>query len=180
MNFPRHINISVDSREQRPLLFPDMIEWSPSFGWDTIRLHLHPKKVKLDAGDYLLTDWPTAGIVETKRSFLELFSNLLTIKDRPRALRAFKKLDKACSVAYIVLEGTPSTMYKNLRGFKMGRRTITDPGIVVDRMWEIIAKYNFGIIWAGGGTSMDARRIFGEIIVRILLRHAYDEWRTKQ
>jgi len=174
--FSTDIVVLADSREKRPLLFPHSFMWSPAFGWETQKVKLRSKVQKMDAGDYMLEGWESSSIIERKASFRELFTNLLT-KDRVRQIKSFKKLDLACEHPYILLEGSPTAMWRQAKALKEGKGKIDDPGIVIDRLWEIVSQYGFGVIWSGGGNTPSARRILGEIVVRVLLRHAYDSWK---
>lgn len=176
--FSSDITVLVDNREKKPLLFPKGFDWSPGYGWPCTQIKLKSQSIKMDAGDYSLLGFEDVSIIERKASFRELFTNLLT-KDRVRQLKSFEKLDLACRHAYILLEGSPSTMWRQAQALPEGRGRVSDPGIVIDRLWELVVKHNFGVVWSGGGATHSARRILGEIVVRILLRHAYDSWKEK-
>ena len=139
-----------------------------------MRLKIETESVRLINGDYLLKDWPHLGVVEKKGAMTELFSNLFT-KDKVRAHKAFKRLSDAAKHPYLLIEGSPAEMARSITGMKMGKIKIDDPGFIWDRLWEVLHKYNFSLVWCGGTNCAGSRRIIGELMLRAMLRDVVND-----
>lgn len=173
MSIPSTIKVFVDNRERKVLPFPDTLVWSPAPGVGPVRLSIKTESKRLDAGDILLADWPAVSIVERKGSLRELYNNLFT-RDKARAGAAFQRLASACAYPYLLLEGSPADWMREAQGMKIGEAVVEHPGVIVDRMLEVVSKYNLHLIWCSSGYSLTTRRLVGETVLRALLRHAYD------
>jgi ERCC4-type nuclease len=167
------VTVLVDSREQRPLLFPDtLVLWSVSGAGRKPKpkvLQVKTESIKLDAGDYairsyVLAGWETLAGVERKLNLDELADNTLT-DDRPRFLRAFRRLAQSYDTPYLFIEEWPDPWW-------------TDPDMntgvaqAVDSILQLTIEYKVRLIWGGRPLrSVIARRRAGELILRILLAH---------
>lgn len=170
---PKTLKVSVDSREKKPLLFPETLVWNPVRGMDSVTMKIKIVKKTMPAGDYALEDWEHLALIERKGSIQELHQNLVT-KDWVRQQKACDKLAAACAYPYILIEGHPVEMYRAaLSPVKWGpaNRAPIKPGYVIDRLMELTTDYGLGTIWGGTPKTASGRRILGEIVLRILLRH---------
>lgn len=177
MNMPKTIVLEVDTQEQKPLPFPTVIEWWPDRAHKPTTLKIRTVTRRIQTGDYRLESWPDLGGFERKRSSLELYSNLVTA-DRDRASNAFTRMAEAYHFPYLLIEETPTTILQSCELPRaMGGYTVQG-GSIADRLFEAVSRHNLGLIWGGRGSTEQSRRALGEIVVRILLRHALDFQRT--
>jgi len=158
MSNGRKVTVLVDSREQKPLLFPKIMVVGGR-GRQIIT-----ETVKLAAGDYMLdTRGLVRGvIVERKASISEIFNNMLDPKDRGRQKRAFDKLVTACDYPILLVEGTVGSLSRVTK-------YAPDPALALDALLrETMVR---GIhLWFVGECGMPAkRRQVGELIVRAML-----------
>lgn len=169
------VTILIDSREQRPLLFPEVLAlWSSSCGAGrkpTAKIvSVVTEKAALAEGDYCLAgDGPPTAIVERKSGIDELIGNLLT-SDRPRFLRAITRLAANTCHPYLYIEAWPDAWW---RGTEMNR---INPDLKVVQAMDLIlhevAHLGIGLLWGNRASQLPAgRRRAGELILRILLAH---------
>lgn len=175
MHFPAKVKILVDSREKKghELLFPPNIIWHPAMGHPERRTRIEIETRRLDAGDYLLANWPKVCIVERKGSGLEIWGNLMG-RDRPRASKAFSKLSDACENAYLLIEGGLPQISRDLLGSRIRNLNITDVGPMWDALIHTIIHHHLHTIFTGPLTTPKSKRIVGDFVLRLLLSHAYD------
>lgn len=167
---PTQIEVHVDTAEKKPLPFPETILWHPSPGATPVRLQINPVPRKLYAGDYRLAIAPGACIIERKGSVRELAQNFFT-KDRRRQLKAFDKLIASCDYPYLVIEGRPLDLWSGLGLLPENEES----GKLLDHLLAVAARKRLQIIWGGNTGLVRSRRLLGEVVVRILLRHAHDQ-----
>jgi ERCC4-type nuclease len=175
------VTVLVDSREQRPLLFPDTLAlWSVGGAGRPPKakvLTVHKETVKLDAGDiairegfdtsgYALAGWETLAGVERKVGIVpEIAKNVLDPKDRPRFLRAFHRLADQYEHPYLFIEQWPEPWWMN----SSENIEVTQ---AMDSILSLAAKYHVGLLWGGRPLkSVISRRRAGELILRVLLAH---------
>lgn len=102
--------IEIDSREQKPLLFPKTLKIWKGHVSSVYTISVQ-EGVTLPAGDYRLAAHPRAGICERKRDINELHQNLLT-SDRTRFLKAITRLQDACTFPFFFLETPPTSLLR--------------------------------------------------------------------
>jgi len=161
---PRSVTVLVDKREKRPLLFPATIQWFPDRSSHEHLIHVKEKVVRLDAGDYALEGHDAAGI-ERKATVDEIHKNLFT-KDRKRAMSAFERFAKAFEVPYLLIEGSPAELWRPTRN-------VDQPAKVFDEMVRVATDLGFRLWFAGGCKSPDQRRRLGEVVLHVLVNHAF-------
>jgi len=159
MSNDRKVTVLVDSREQKPLLFPKIMV-AGGRGRQIVT-----ETVKLGAGDYMLKSYLHDGpcvIVERKASISEIFNNMLDPKDSRRQKRAFDKLVTACDYPILIIEGSVGSLSRVTK-------YAPDPALALDALLrETMVR---GIhLWFVGECGMPAkRRMVGELIVRAML-----------
>lgn len=162
---PRTVTVQVDTREQRPLLFPRLIGWvQPNArGRDIIKVKT--EIIKLDAGDYRLKHSKTTCIIERKASLRELQKNF-TGKDRPRQLAALDKLADAAQHFVVLVETTP-------RGLVAPNKDCDHPEYALCPFLRQITNRGGSLIISGTTSPTPSnRRYAGELALRILLAYA--------
>jgi len=154
--------VLVDTREQRPLLFPGTVR---------LRGRLYKilvDRVRLDAGDYQLRQGcKRRCIVERKSGLWEIYTNYLT-PDRKRYKRAMDKLCAATDRPVLLVESsipqllTPQTAATN-------RPAIPDPGLVLQHLVDDCSVRGISLVFGGYAQFASKRRKLGELVLRILL-----------
>jgi len=171
-SLPKKVTVLVDSREQKPLVFPKSIAWVGD-GRET-QISLSLRVVRLDYGDYALEGYEDCGVVERKGSLSELFSNLFTT-DLGRQAKSFRKLVDYCMYPYLLLEGNPAALYRTAKDYRGVPEELREPGYVVDVLLRTLGAYGIQLLWLGGARSQAAKRVTGDVVLRLLLRHAAEK-----
>lgn len=105
--------------------------------------------------------------MERKGSIRELANNLLG-DDWARAQDAFKRLADATAHPYLMLECTPVDLQTR-------SRWVQEPERVVDALAALVEKLDLRLILCGRVQSAKQKRIVGEMILRLMLAHAYQQ-----
>jgi len=154
--------ILIDSREKKPLLFPDLLPiLTPGSREKTIRLHTHTQE--LTTADYILSEYPTCGMVERKGSLRELHQNLRT-RDKWRYYRAVKRLEKEASHPLFVIEGS-------LTKLMHPTRHVDKPYLVMDALTRHLLASRIPFVTMNNDTTR-SRSLIGEFVARFLLSSA--------
>ena len=161
---PNLITVCVDTREQYPLLFPEIIRIGhPELTYKMIPIQVKVKKIALPCGDYMLEQYPTDCIVERKASQLEIYKNLNESLDRIRQAKAFRKLVASCEHPVLLVEASPQELFSN-------DPRIKNPEIVPHRLSLAIAKYGFHVIFLPWKSRCCAtRRKAGHLLLHIMM-----------
>ncbi len=161
---PSEITVCVDTREQYPLLFPEIIQIGhPELTHRMIPIAVKTERIKLDCGDYLLKEYPRECIVERKASQLEIYKNLNDSNDRIRQAKAFRKLVASCSHPLLLVEASPGELFGNDPHIK-------NPEIVAHRLSLAIAKYGFHVIFLPWKSrNSDTRRKAGTLLLHLMM-----------
>ena len=161
---PAEITIQVDTREQFPLLFPELIQIGhPELTYKMIPIAVKTERVKLDCGDYRLKKYPTECVVERKASQLEIYKNLNDSHDRIRQAKAFRKLVASCEHPVLLVEASPLELFRSDPHIK-------NPEIVAHRLSLAIAKYGFHVIFLPWKSRCGAtRRKAGHLLLHIMM-----------
>ncbi len=161
---PAVITIQIDSREQYPLLFPNMIQiGDPELTYKMIPIAVKTERIKLDCGDYRLKKYPTECIVERKASQLEIYKNLNDSHDRIRQAKAFRKLVASCEHPVLLVEASPQELFRSDPHIK-------NPEIVAHRLSLAIAKYGFHVIFLPWKSRCGAtRRKAGHLLLHLMM-----------
>ena len=161
---PAKITIQIDSREQFPLLFPDIIKIAdPELTYKMIPITVKTERTKLDCGDYRLKEYPTECIVERKASQLEIWKNLNDSHDRIRQAKAFRRLVASCEHPVLLVEASPQELFS-------ADPYIKNPELVAHRLSLAIAKYGFHVIflpWKSRCAS--TRRKAGHLLLHLMV-----------
>ncbi len=161
---PGEITIQVDTREQYPLLFPELIQIGhPELTYKMIPIAVKTERIKLDCGDYRLKKYPAECIVERKASQLEIYKNLNDSHDRIRQAKAFRKLVASCEHPVLLVEASPQELFGSDPHIK-------NPEIVAHRLSLAIAKYGFHVIFLPWKSRCGAtRRKAGHLLLHIMM-----------
>lgn len=165
-NIPNVVTVQIDTREQVPLLFPEMIMVGhPEMTHLSLPVGVQTEKIKLDFGDYRLKEYPDLGVVERKASQLELYKNLNESLDRVRQAKAFRRLTSGCKYPYILVEASPGELLSS-------NDVVKQPELVVHRMSLAIAMYDLRLLFVPcKARCSDTRRKIGTMLVHLLLGH---------
>lgn len=161
------VTVLVDTREKRPLKFPATIKWYRNRAAKGKVLLVRTASRTLVAGDYALEGYEETCIVERKGSLTELSNNLLG-DDFSRADTAFRRLGDATAHPYLLLECSPAEL-------RTKSKYVHEPGRVVDALCATLERYNFRLILCGRCNTIVQKRTVGEMILRLMLAHAYPE-----
>lgn len=164
----REYTLLVDDREKIPLLFPEHLVMldpnHPATRRKTVTVALHVDKATLKTGDYLLSGFRQATIVERKRGLEEIATNCLNPKDRKRFGACLERMYKGARQPVLLMEGTPDVLLKP-------SRYVEDPWCVIDEFQRLLI--TFGIQLHLMPTKTQAqRRAAGEWTARMLINGA--------
>ena len=161
---PARITVQVDTREQYPLLFPELLQIGhPELTYKMIPIEVKVEVVKLYAGDYCIKEYPAECIVERKASQLEIWKNLNESHDRIRQAKAFRKLVASCAHPVLLVEASPLELFSNDPHIK-------NPELVPHRLSLAIAKYGFQVIflpWKSRNAT--TRRKAGHLLLHLMM-----------
>ena len=158
------LTVQVDTREHYPLLFPANIRIEdPDTPRKQILIPITTERIKLDAGDYRLKEFPDVCIIERKASLLEINKNLMNPADSVRQCKAFAKLRDSCIYPVLLMEMAPWEIAGH-----SAKRTVLDPDIVMYRLTKAAAYYNLQLFWAGRTTSTNNRRYLGQVLLYLM------------
>ena len=132
------------------------------FGQQTIQLKV--VRAKLATGDYALMGYEKLSLVERKGSITELYQNCLT-KDKVRFEACLKRLSEESADPWVLVEGSPSSL------FKPNRHLPVEPGTVIDGLQRLLMAYNVGLLLMPA-KSAGERRAAGEWVARRLINRA--------
>jgi len=159
---PRTITLLIDSREQRPLLFPEILDWYQTRGGPVHTFTVRTKVVALPAGDYALDGYDDA-IIERKGSLRELRNNFLS-DDYRRAQAAFTKLTEATENPYLLLD-------IDLAELLTPSIEVEKPEIILDAFLDFAQASGVKLLIVGGCKRPVARCRLGGFVIRLLLSH---------
>lgn len=163
----RQWTILIDTREQRPVSFPDGLvvlddARRPSKK-AVLTVSLGTRAATLPAGDYALEGFEDRVLVERKGSLREIAGNCLTA-DRRRFTDCLQRLWDSCRRPYLLLEGTPAHLYRT-QGLDY------DPRVAVDALVRLCIDYDVALFTLPYETGPQ-RQAFAEMIARLLIAGA--------
>jgi len=161
---PNVVTPQIDTREQYPMLFPNMIRIGhPELTYKSIPIAVQTERTKLDFGDYRLKEFPNLCVFERKASQLEIYKNLQDSHDRIRQAKAFRRLSTSCKYPYILVEASAGELFST-------NSKVKNPELVVHRMALAIAKYNLRLLFIPWKSrNADTRRKVGTLMVHLML-----------
>ncbi len=166
----KSVTVLIDSREQRPLLFPDTLAVWRNDGCGPVPtfLEVETDKRALKSGDYCLAGSEDLAVVERKLGITEMVGNVLTA-DRTRFLRAINRFAESCKYPYLLIEQMPPVWWSTHGN---GDRCV-QVCQAVDLFLQQVAVHNLRLLWGNVSRSMAParRRRMGELVLRILLAH---------
>lgn len=169
-DIPNKITVQIDTREQIPLLFPDMIQIGhPELTYKSIPIAVQVERIKLDFGDYRLKEYPTVCVVERKASQLEIWKNLNESHDRIRQAKAFRKLTSGCQCPYLLVEASAAELLSNNVHVKQAE-------LVCHRLALALAKYDLRLLFIPWKSrNPNTRRKVGVFLLHLMLGHILKE-----
>lgn len=165
--WPKILDVDVDTREQKPLLFPKTITWHPDQSSAVWMFQVRTRSVRLDAGDYRLTRWPFVAGVERKYSASEIATNVGS-DDYARYKAAITRFSETYRAPYLLLEVSPAKLLAP-------SPYVNDPERACDGLLRSMAANGLRLICAGGCKTPATRRSLGEFVVRLLWAHVVQE-----
>lgn len=151
------IQVIIDSREKRPLLFPATLNFRGRlYTIETIRR-------RLDAGDYMLEHAPQLAGIERKAGLREIHQNFLTTDSR-RAHKALVRFAGAYEHPLLLLESSTSQLMTPTKYFPR-------PGGIVQQILDACADLKIGLLLVGRCAQTTTRRKAGELALRALLAY---------
>ena len=170
---PNLVTVEIDTREQYPILFPELIHIAhPEMVRGSLLVAVKTESKKLEFGDYRLKEYPKSAVIERKASQLELFKNTCDPKDMVRQAKSFRKLSTGCKYPYLLIEASPGEL------FAKGTR-VKQPDVIASRLAIAIAKYRLQLLFIPWRSrSADVRRKMGSLMIHTMLggvlAEAYD------
>lgn len=167
----REYTIVRDSREKRPLLFPDhLVVTGVGGGLETIHLlesieRLDPDHPEVEAADYYLKGYPSAVIVERKHNIDELATNVLNPSRRARFIRELDYLQSRCRYPILLCEG-------GSRSLLIPDRPDCPAISALDGLLDLLLDRGISL-WVEKADSPTGRRSLGELVARTLIRGAH-------
>lgn len=161
---PRELLILIDTREKKPLSFPEHIEVqhpTDPTGSQVCRVFTESKE--LPAGDYALCGFEKARLIERKGGAREVILNCKTA-DLDRWTRSLDKLRAACALPLIFLEGSPNNLLTPANWCK-------EPHLALDILHRMADARRVPIEIIECGTILQ-RRYAGEWVLRRLINGA--------
>ena len=163
--------VLVDSREQRPLVFPSFMavnRMAAVWGPEEPELWSFETKVQaLSFGDYCIEGFQDVVCVERKADVdRELFKNLVS-DDKHRFLNALTRLVDGCEHPVLFIESMPMAVWraKDQKSQDLVLKAL-------DLLLELKAKFGFDLVWGGRSDhSPQSRRRVGEIMLRLMVQH---------
>lgn len=164
----KEITVLVDTREKRPLVFPDRIAVCDmgKTRWITV----HTKKECLPAGDYAIQEAPGLCGVERKGSARELWNNLIG-SDAERQSRAFWNLSRAVEHPYLLVHTSAADLLTS-------SEHVPEPEWFIDRLMRAVSRFGFSLLLVPNGSSPAAKRIAGTLVAHLFVGMLEEsEWR---
>jgi ERCC4-type nuclease len=162
---PSEIEIVRDLREKDKAIFPKTLEWKDDRGNEKV-LKIKVTDETLTTGDYVLRGYESVAMIERKGSIQEIRDNLYTA-DRARFRRCIARLVEECKYPYFLI-----TVPLN---------KLTDPhygdqsyGEVLDATMRWVHRHRLRLLWLPFEETNDKRRKVGELILRVLWNHAWE------
>jgi hypothetical protein len=157
--------IVVDTREQRPLIFPpylptlvDAIQRTHT----SVRLKTLPKK--METADYYVLGFPEAVVIERKGSLDEIAKNVLTSRGRKNLSAEFQRLKDQCRWPYVLFEGSAAVLARPTK-------RNPSPHLAIDGLLDLLLAYNVPMLLLPSGSDTQRMRV-GEYAARLLIRGA--------
>ena len=171
----RSWEIIIDTREQKPLMFPETLmvldpaRLPTKSAGTLVRVSTRSEALsrnhpEVKFADYYLDGYPTQVIIERKGSVSEVALNCLNPVRRKRFVEELKYLKARCKYPYLLLEGS---YYKLLNSTKH----IKHPGLAVDALTTLLMEYRIGQVVLPSNTP-SARLATGEWAARLMIRGA--------
>ena len=160
-----NVTVLIDSREQRPLIFPATIRWYPDRSARSKIVVVKTKTVTLLAGDYGMEGHIRDCLAERKVGLDELAKNLLS-DDYARANAAFGRFAGVTDNPYLLLECTASELRRETRWTKQPER-------IVDALAALIQRLKLRLILCGSCKTPKQKRVIGELLLRLMMAHTF-------
>ena len=162
--------ITIDRNEHKPWAFPKTIKWYKDRNSRGKLVIVKTERKVLKAGDYLLKGSEDVCIVERKASLEELSNNLFG-DDYKRARDAFKRLSEATAHPYLAIECS-------LGDLSSRSKWVQEPARIMDALMSLMERLRFRFILLGRIRTLQQKRHAGELVLRLMLSHVYQQERN--
>lgn len=168
MGLKREWVILQDSREKKPLLFPETLSFldptKPPWFRRSVRVRLRVEKHPLKTGDYCLLGHEKTALIERKGSLREVAGYCLTKDGHRRFTSQVSRLKDEAALPYLLLEGTPVDLQRPTK-------YVEKPGLALDSFQRILFQKGVPLILLPSATTT-ARKAVGEWVARLLINGA--------
>jgi len=160
--------ILQDSREKKPLLFPETLSFldptKPPWFRRSVRVRLRVEKYPLKTGDYCLLGHEKTALIERKGSLREVAGYCLTKDGCRRFTSQVDRLKDEAALPYLLLEGTPVDLQRPTK-------YVEKPGLALDSFQRILFQKGVALILLPSATTT-ARKAVGEWAARLMINGA--------
>ena len=168
MGLKREWVILQDSREKKPLLFPETLSFldptKPPWFRRSVRVRLRVEKYPLKTGDYCLLGHEKTALIERKGSLREVAGYCLTKDGCRRFTSQVDRLKDEAALPYLLLEGTPVDLQRPTK-------YVEKPGLALDSFQRILFQKGVALILLPSATTT-ARKAVGEWAARLMINGA--------
>jgi ERCC4-type nuclease len=164
----RELTILVDSREQRPLVFPrNLVVGTPGSSTSLATIRLNTREETLPTGDYVVQGHEAACVIERKANLPELARNLHTADGLRRLRNEFTRM-QAFRRRLLLLEGGP---LQHQSRTSASRNHSILPEAVRDDLFRLTGEYGIEL-WMIPISSASARHACSEWVASLLFVEA--------
>ena len=168
MGLKREYVILQDSREKKPLIFPETLSFldtsKPPWHRKSVRVRIRVQSHPLKTGDYCLLDHEDNVLIERKGTLREVAGYCLRKDGCRRFISQIDRLKSECQKPFLLLEGTPVDLQRPTK-------YVENPGLALDSFHRILFERQVPLILLPSATTT-ARRAVGEWTARLLINGA--------
>ena len=168
MGLKREWVILQDTREKKPLLFPETLvmlnDAKPAWHRRSCTVRLRVEKHPLKTGDYCLLGHEKTALIERKGSLREVAGYCLSKDGCRRFTSQVDRLKAEAALPYLLLEGTPMDLLRPTLH-------VEKPGLAMDSFQRILYEKSVPLILLPAATT-SARKAVGEWVARLLINGA--------
>ena len=165
MPTPKGVTLLIDTREKRPLLFPERVLYYDRDKKPHL-VRVDTARLSLRTGDYALEGYADRALVERKGSVRELCDNLLT-GDRRRALSSLHRLAFGGTKSALLIEA-------KLSDFHPADPQLTGPPQALCELLRLASDYHIDLFFCGPLRAASTRRKLGTTVACWLIANVFD------
>jgi ERCC4-type nuclease len=168
MGLKREYVILRDTREKKPLIFPETLvmldDTKPPWFRRSITVRLRVEDYPLKTGDYCLLGYEKVCLVERKGSLREVAGYCITKDGCRRFTSQVERLKEEAALPYLLMEGTPIDLLRPTLH-------VEKPGQAMDSFQRFLLKNEIPLILLPAATTT-ARKAVGEWVARLMINGA--------